>query len=223
MAREPKKSERESGKAKTEDASSSAGAKASASSASKASGSAAGSRWQETSGSDIGEYQIERQRELLAVLAMRSVETPNVPAIAKKFAAIWLPHHMTEAEVLVPALEDAAVDEEKMAAVKVRKDVLNLLLTGLLETETAEFAKAKLDALSDAFDAVMSASNAERESLLESGGEGMRRLGPQARARYERLKERFADLDENIGEAMELLSPRSLPPSPSAPATSKGA
>lgn len=38
----------------------------------------------------------------------------------------------------------------------------------------------------------------------------LRELGPRMKARYERLKERFADIDESIGEAMSLLAPRTL-------------
>ena len=46
-----------------------------------------------------------------------------MPAIVKQFAALWLPHHMVEVELLVPELEDAEVDEDKRAAVAIRKDL----------------------------------------------------------------------------------------------------
>ena len=35
-------------------------------------------------------------------------------------------------------------------------------------------------------------------------------LGPEMKDRYERLKNRFADFDNSIGDAMRLLAPRSI-------------
>ena len=55
---------------------------------------------------------------------------------------LWLPHHVVEVEMLAPAFQDAGVDDERMAAVRVRKDILNLLLADLIETGAAEFAEA---------------------------------------------------------------------------------
>ena len=133
-----------------------------------------------------------------------------MPAIVKEFAALWLPHHMVEVELLVPELEDAEVDEDKRAAVAVRKDMLNILLADLIESGAVEGANAKLEALSDALDAVIAASQQEAEAMTGVDESTLNELGPEMKARYERLKERFADIDESIEEAMSLLAPRSL-------------
>jgi hypothetical protein len=160
----------------------------------------------------ISEYQKVRQRELAAVLAKRSGETVDARAIVKEFAILWLPHHLVEAEMLAPSLDDAGADEEKMGAVRVRKDILNVLLADLLQSDAARFGRAKLDALSDAFDSVVEASDRERESLSETmeSDEGLSALGSQMNARFERAKKRFENFDETIGEAMVMPAPRSL-------------
>ena len=159
---------------------------------------------------DIAEFQSGRHRELESVLAKRSEATANPRTIVEEFAAVWLPHHLVVAEVLAPALEEAGFDEDKMAAVKVRKDIVNMLLADLIETRAAEFAMAKLDALADALAAVIQASDEERERVSEAmgaGGRGLSGLGSQMKARYERVKGRFANLDKSIGEAMDMLAP----------------
>ena len=69
-------------------------------------------------------------------------------AMAREFATQWLPRRVVEAEILAPALEDAGVDENKMAAVGIREDLLNLLLVDLMENGASPSAEAKLDALS---------------------------------------------------------------------------
>ena len=158
----------------------------------------------------VGEYQAERHQELQAALAKRSEDGADMPAIVKEFAAVWLPHHMVEVELLVPALEDADVDEDKMAAVAVRKDLLNILLADLIRSGAVDGASAKLEALSDTLDAVIAASQQETEAMAGIDNSTLNELGPQMKARYGRLKERFADIDESIGEAMSLLAPRSL-------------
>ena len=237
MAKEPEKSGRESGKAKSDDetssaasggsaisSASSAASKGSASSTPKASAAGksgaqkspvqdakTGGQGQEEQSPGVAEYQAERRREMEAVLAKRDEESADGSGIVEEFAALWLPHHVVETEILVPALEEAGADEERMAAVVVRKDLLNLLLADLLESEADEFAKAKLEALSDAFDAFATAMAAVEESLSETQSEeGMSGLSSQISSRYDRLRKRFAGFQNNIGEAMELLAPRSL-------------
>jgi len=206
MATEGEKSGRESGKTKGETGNASrTPATRSGSSSAEGEGASKGK-------AGVSEYQKTRQRELEAVLAKRTEANPDAPAIVREFAMLWLPHHLVEAEMLAPALQDAGVDEDKMAAVKVRKDILNLLLADLIQTAEVEFAEAKLEALSDAFDAVVRASDREGEELTEpmESGEGMSALGSQMKARYARVKERFANFDQTIGEAMDMLAPRSL-------------
>ena len=80
----------------------------------------------------------ERHNELQATLAKRSEDGADMPTIVREFAALWLPHHMVEVELLVPALEDADVDEVKRAAVAVRKDMLNILLGDLIQSGAAQ-------------------------------------------------------------------------------------
>ncbi|MBV9290445.1 MAG: hypothetical protein JO288_21950 [Hyphomicrobiales bacterium] len=171
-----------------------------------------GEQEQQAEGPGLAEYQAERQREFEAVLAKRDEGSADAPAIVEEFAALWLPHHLVETEILFPALEEAGADEEGMAAVEVRKDLLNLLLADLIQSEADEFVKAKLEALSDAFDAVATAMSAARESVseTESSGERMSALGSKLSDRYERLKKRFESFQNDVGEAMELLAPRSL-------------
>ncbi len=204
MAREPEKS----GKAKTE--STSGGAAKSASGAGQ-------------DQAKVTDYQGERHGELRAALAKRSEDGADMPAIVREFVAVWLPHHMVEVDLLVPALEDADVDEDRMASVAVRKDLLNILLADLIQSEAADGGKAKLDALSDALEAVIVASQQQAEALSVAIDEStLNALGPQMKARYERMKNRFADIDESVEEAMSLLAPRSLSDVLGAPARPKG-
>ena len=212
MAREAEKSGRESGKQKTEDANPTGSKGATGAGSNKGDGEEGGTaRAEGKGGSRIAQFQSQRHRELEGVLAKRSEEGADAPAIVREFATVWLPNHMVEVEMLVPALQDAGADEANMAAARVRADIVNLLLADLLETEAAEFAEAKLEALADAFAALVQASTRERESFFDIESEGMAALGPQMTARYERAKRSFEkNVDGSIGEAMDLLAPRSL-------------
>jgi hypothetical protein len=163
--------------------------------------------------SRIAEFQSKRHRELEGVLAKRSDESAIGPAIVKEFAAIWLPHHLAEAELLAPAFEDAGVDEDKMAAVRVRKDILNMLLADLLESGTAEHAKPKLEALADALTAVVAAAKEELDSLSEAESadeEELNNLRSQLETRFAEAKAEFEDIDESFQAALKLLAPRML-------------
>jgi hypothetical protein len=60
-------------------------------------------------------------------------------AIVKEFAAAWLPHLAVEQEVLAPALNQAGIDEEKLAAGAIQKDIVNFLLADLLRDDSREF------------------------------------------------------------------------------------
>ncbi|HZZ62851.1 MAG TPA: hypothetical protein VFE63_17085 [Roseiarcus sp.] len=118
---------------------------------------------------------------------------------------------MVEVDLMVPALADAEVDEDKMAAVAVRKDMLNMLLADLIHSGAVDGAKAKLDALSDALEAIIAASQQQTEAMGEASDESsLNELGPEMKGRFERMKNRFADIDEAIEEAMDLLRPQSL-------------
>ena len=112
MAREPEKSAREIGKAKTE---ATAGSK---------------ERRERTKRRceiwfvRYDELLKAQHRELQAMLAKRSDANADREAIVKEFAAAWLPHIAVEQEVLIPALEDAGIDEEKLAAVVIQRTSL---------------------------------------------------------------------------------------------------
>ena len=160
--------------------------------------------------SNIREFQSRRHRELQQVLAKRSEESANLAAIVKEFAAVWLPMYLADAEVLASAFEEAGVDEDKMAAVRVRKDILNMLLADLLETGAVEHAKPKLEALADALEAVIGAASQELGSFAKPKAEDMSDLASQLERRFEEAKEDFEDIDESIREAMDLLEPRIL-------------
>jgi hypothetical protein len=211
MAREAEKAGRDTGKAKTEGSSKAEGSPETraAGGAGKSAANAGEDKAGETNAGKVGvkEFQGERHKELQAALAKRSEDGANMPAIVREFAAIWLPLHVVEVELLVPELEDSDVDQDKLASVAIRKDLMNILLADLIQSGEVEGANAKLEALSDALDAVVAASQQGAEAIDEAT---LSELGPQMNARYERLKERFADTDENLEEAMSLLAPRSL-------------
>ena len=141
------------------------------------------------------------------MLEKRSDASASVRTIAEEFAALWLPVHAVDLELLVPALREAGVPESQSYAARVRKDLLNIVLADLIGNDhVQDTSVAKLEALSDAFDAYQKAAEQEREGLGEKEGD----LGRRMKDRFERLKGRFSDLDDALGEAMDLLAPRSL-------------
>jgi hypothetical protein len=192
MAREPEKSTRETSKAKNEVA---AGLKTGANDEAGDAKSGASST------SDLLKTQ---HQELQAILAKRSDANADRDAIVKEFAAAWLPHIAVEREVLAPALSQAGSDEQKLVAGAIQKDIINLLLADLLRGNSREFGQAKLEALAKQFDAHVEEADAEDTgmfaivSLAERSNPG---LNAQMKARYERHKSRFANMDESIGEA----------------------
>jgi hypothetical protein len=201
MAREPEKSAREVSKAKSERT---AGSK-------NAGNDEAGDAKSGTS--DTTELLKAQHQELQAILAKRSDADPDRRAIVREFAAAWLPHTTVEQEVLVPALKDAGIDEEKVVAVAIQKDIINLLLADLLRGESHEFGQAKLEALAKQFDALVKGADGEGAgmfAIVSSAERSIPGLNAQMKARYERLKSRFANMDESIGEAMVMLAPRRL-------------
>ena len=146
-------------------------------------------------------------------------------AIVKEFAVAWLPHMAVEYEILVPALNDAGVDEDKIAAIAIQKDIINLLLADLLRDESGQFGQAKLEALAKQFDALLAGADGEDNGLfaiVSAAESSIPGLNAQMKARYERTKQRFANMDEAIGEAMVMLAPRRLSVPSRQPAKSKG-
>jgi len=206
MAREPDKPAREPGRAKGE---ATAGSKNGANDENANAKSGA---------SDTVELLKAQHRDLQATLAKRSEVDADHAAIVKEFAAAWLPHTIVEQEVLVPALKDAVVDEEKLASGAIQKDIINLLLADLLHNEDREFAQAKLEALSKQFDALVEGADGEDSGLfaiVSSAEKSTPGLNAQMKARYERVKRRFANMGESLGEAMVMLAPRRLSVTPS--------
>ena len=201
MAREPDKSAREIGKAKSE-----------ATAGSRSAGN--DETGEAKSGlSDTAELLKAQHLDLQATLAKRSDVKADRAAIVKEFAAAWLPHSAVEQEILVPALKDAGIDEEKIVAIAIQKDIVNLLLADLLRDGNREFGQAKLDALAKQFDALVDGADGEETglfALVSSAEKSIPGLNAQMKARYERLKSRFANMDESIGEAMVMLAPQRL-------------
>ena len=200
MAREPDKSARETNKAKNQPTSSkSAATDESADARLKA--------------PETVEQLKTRHRDLQATLAKRSESDADPSAIVKEFAIAWLPHLAVEQEILVPALSDAGVDEAAIAAIAIQKDIINMLLADLLWDEGGQFGQAKLNALGNQFDALIASADAEDSGLfaiVSSAEQAIPGLNAQMKARYERARPRFANMDEAIGEAMVMLAPQRL-------------
>ena len=154
-----------------------------------------------------------QHRDLQAALAKRSDVGADPSAIVKEFAIAWLPHMAVERDVLVPALSDAGIDEDKIAAMAIQKDIINLLLADLLQDESGQFGQAKLEALAKQFDALLAGAEGEDDGLfaiVSSAENAIPGLNAQMKTRYDRTKKRFANMDEAIGEAMVMLAPRRL-------------
>ena len=154
---------------------------------------------------DFAGFQSGQFESLRAVLEKRSDTSASENTIAKEFAALWLPVHAVDLELLVPALKEAGAPESQSHAARVRKDLVNIVLADLIGNDQ-DTSGAKLEALSDAFDGYQKAAEQEREGLGEKEGD----LGRRMKDRFDRLKGRFSDLDDVLGEAMDLLAPRSL-------------
>ena len=172
-------------------------------------GNCRGSRERTSSKPDIefAGFQSGQFELLRAVLEKRSEASASARAIAEEFAALWLPVHAVDLELLVPALREAGAPESQSHAARVRKDLLNIVLADLISNDHSQAtAGARLEALSDAFGAYQKAAEQEREGLGEKEGD----LGRRMKDRFDRLKGRFSDLDDVLGEAMDLLAPRSL-------------
>ena len=201
MAREPDKSARETGKAKSE---------ATAGSRSGANDETAGAK---SGAPETVELLKTQHRDLQATLAKRSGADADPSAIVKEFAIAWLPHMAVERDILVPALSDAGIDEDKIAAIAIQKDIINLLLADLLRDESGQFGRAKLEALAKQVDALLAGAEGEDNGLfaiVSAAESSIPGLNAQMKARYDRTKQRFANMDEAIGEAMVMLAPRRL-------------
>jgi hypothetical protein len=206
MAREPEKSARETSKAKSE-----------TTAGSKNAGNEAGEA--KSSASDAIELLKAQHQELQTILVKRSEADADRSAIVKEFAAAWLPHTAVEQEILAPALKNAGIDEEQMSAIAIQKDIINWLLADLLEGESQEsgqpkFGQAKLEALAKQFDALVEGADGEDTgmfAIVSSAERSSPGLTAQMKTRYDRLKDRFANMDESIGEAMVMLAPRRSP------------
>ena len=104
-------------------------------------------------------------------------------------------------------MRQAQLDQTKTFAAAVQKDLINILLANLVHERNADGkTKAMLDALSTVFSKYERAAQKERQGLGDNEGE----LGRRMKDRFERLKRQFVDLDQTLGEAMDLLAPRSL-------------
>ena len=178
MAREAEKSGRETGKSKAETSTSTPSSTSTGSRSGSGASARSGSGEEGSSASESGksgetgltEFRSERHREMQETLAKRADDGADVTAIVREFTALWIPNHVVEVELLVPALEDVDVDRDKMTAVAIRKDMLNLLLADLIQSAADQGARAKLEALSDLLDAVIAASQPRRAMTFCGAG-----------------------------------------------------
>ena len=81
-------------------------------------------------------FQTGQFESLRAVLEKRSEASASARAIAEEFAALWLPVHAVDLELLVPALREAGAPESQSYAARVRKDLLNIVLADLISNDT---------------------------------------------------------------------------------------
>ena len=201
MAREPEKSARETSKTKSE---TTAGSK------DTANGEAGQSK---TEAADAADLLKAQHQELQSILAKRSEANADQSAIVKAFAAAWLPHLVVEQDILAPALKSAGAEDEKLAAIAIHKDIMNWLLADLLSGDDRQFAQARLEALAKQFGAHVEDADAEDHGLfaiVSSAEAANPTLNAQMKERYDRVKSRFANVDESIGEAIAMLAPRRL-------------
>jgi hypothetical protein len=201
MAREPQKSRQNTGKSKSD-----VGTKADPSE-----GNATQKQGADSEGT--AEFLERRHQELRAALGKRSETDANHPNVVKEFAVLWLPHQAVEAEILAPALRDSGWDQTKLAESEVRKDIINILLADLLQNEDDEFRGVKLERMASEVDALVEAASGEDESTrkaIDAAAAKSPSLNTQLATRYERMKQRFAQMDESIGEALVMLAPRRL-------------
>jgi hypothetical protein len=110
-------------------------------------------------------------------------------------------------------LKDSGFDQAKIVASEIRKDLINILLADLLQDEDEESVEPRLEALAREFDALIEAHQADEESIrtsIQSAEGESPSLGSRLTSRYDRLKQRFADIDDNLEEAVDMLAPRRL-------------
>jgi hypothetical protein len=201
MAREPQKSRQNTGKSKSD-----VGTKADPSE-----GNASQKQGADSEGT--AEFLERRHQELRDALGKRSETDANHPNVVKEFAVLWLPHQAVEAEILAPALRESGWDQAKLAESEVRKDIVNILLADLLQNEDDEFRAVKLDRMASEVEALIEAASGEDESArkaIDAAAAKSPSLNTQLATRYERMKQRFAQMDESIGEALVMLAPRRL-------------
>jgi hypothetical protein len=164
----------------------------------------------EQSGAELLKAQ---HQELQSTLAKRSDANADKSAIIKEFIVLWLPHQAVEEEIVVPALKDSGFDQAKIVASEIRKDLINILLADLLQDEDEESVEPRLEALAREFDALIEAHEADGESIrtsIQSAEGESPSLGSRLTTRYDRLKQRFADIDDNFEDAVDMLAPRRL-------------
>ena len=87
-------------------------------------------------------FQSGQFKSLRAVLEKRSDASASARTIAEEFAALWLPVHAVDLELLVPALREAGVPESQSYAARVRKDLLNIVLADLISNDHCRTRRA---------------------------------------------------------------------------------
>ena len=121
-------------------------------------------------------FQTGQFESLRAVLEKRSEANASPRAIAEEFAALWLPVHAVDLELLVPALREAGAPESQSYAARVRKDLLNIVLADLISNDhSQDTAGARTRS---AFGRVRRLPESSRTGTRRAGGK-RRRSGPE--------------------------------------------
>lgn len=146
-------------------------------------------------------------------MTKRAKANADHSAIVKEFAPTWLAHNAVEVEIVVPALRELEFDEANLVAGEISKDLINILLADLLQDDDQDLVEPRLEALSRQVDALLEIYQTNEESFKTAieGAEGKSpSLGSEIKAHYDRVKQRFADVDDGSDEMLGMLAPRRL-------------
>ena len=208
MARETEKAARKDGKPSAEDNKQEQSSKEGGDETANAKGASA----EETV--NFADVQREQFDALKAVLDKRNGDEFDGADVVREFACLWVPMLIVDIEELAQARQRE--DAQKAAVLDVRRDIMNILLADLLDAEVFgegapdEAVKAKLEVMSDAFDALVKAFEQERDTSKSDDRGRAANLGQRTKKRFEYLKRRLSDVDQIPGEVMDLLAPRNL-------------
>ena len=114
-------------------------------------------------------FQTGQFESLRAVLEKRSEASASPRTIAEEFAALWLPVHAVDLELLVPALREAGAPESQSYAARVCKDLLNIVLADLISNDHSQDTSGARTR--SAFGRVRRLPESSRTGTRRAGGE----------------------------------------------------